>query len=132
VIVRILLVIIGLIHLFGGLWMLADPMAWYGAVPGVALTGPANHHFISDIGLAFVASGAGLCCAAGSGLRNASLALAGSIWPVLHALLHVYGWFVRGAPSTPATAFTEIVGVVLIGALGFGLAWINARKEGVL
>ena len=129
--IRILLVLLGLIHLSTGLWMLADPMGWYAAVPGVILTGPANHHFISDIGLAFIASGAGLCFAIGAGLRNAVFALAGSTWPMLHALLHIYGWFAYGFPSDSRVAFAEVVGVVAVSVLGFVLAWTNARREGV-
>ena len=54
---RLILVLLGLIHLANGLWMLTAPEAWYAAVPGVAMTGPLNHHFIQDIGLAFLASG---------------------------------------------------------------------------
>ncbi len=33
------------------------PEIWYSAVPGVPETGPANIHFIRDIGLAFLAAG---------------------------------------------------------------------------
>ncbi len=37
-----------------GLWMLAYPLRWYKAVPGVTGTGPPNLHFIRDIGCAYV------------------------------------------------------------------------------
>ncbi len=130
--VRVLLALIGVFHLSGGTWMLASPIGWYIAVPGVIATGPANHHFISDIGLAFIASGVGLCFGVGRGVRNAAFALAGSAWPMLHALLHIFGWIGHGFPSEMLVTITEVLGVVAIGVLGLVLAWINAKHEGVV
>jgi hypothetical protein len=40
--------------------MLLAPVWWYGAVPGVALTGPYNPHFVADIGAAYLTAAAGL------------------------------------------------------------------------
>ena len=130
--VRAMLLILGLFHLGNGLWMLAAPMAWYMAVPGVGLTGPANHHFIADIGLAFVASGAGLILGARQGIRAAAWAAAGAAWPALHALLHLWGWFAHGFPATGRVIVSEVAGVVGVGALGVALAWIRNRQEGVV
>ena len=36
------------------LYMLADPLGWYGAVDGVPDTGPFNPHFVRDIGVAYL------------------------------------------------------------------------------
>ncbi len=42
-----------------GVAMLAAPVPWFNAVPGVTETGPYNPHFITDIGIAYLASAAG-------------------------------------------------------------------------
>ena len=129
---RGLLGLIGLLHLVNGLWMIGDPQGWYWAAPGVSGTGPFNHHFIVDIGLAFLASGAGMMSGLWAGRRAASFALAGAMWPALHALFHLRQWFVGGFPSDPRIAATEALGVVLIGLSGVALASWRARKEGVV
>lgn len=127
---RLILVIIGAFHLVNGVWMLVAPMSWYAAIPGVSMTGPINGHFVADIGLAFVASGAGLVVGARKGL--AAFALAGATWPILHALLHIWGWFVHGFPQQTDVAVSEVVGVVLVGVLGALAAYFHARKEGAV
>jgi uncharacterized protein YjeT (DUF2065 family) len=57
-ITRAAMLMLALVHILNGLWMLLAPMSWYAAIPGVAATEPLNHHFVADIGLAFIASGA--------------------------------------------------------------------------
>jgi hypothetical protein len=127
-ITRLTLVILGLFHTANGAWMVLAPMSWYAAVPGVAESGPLNHHFVADIGLAFIASGAGLVFGARTGAG--AFALAGATWPVLHALLHMWGWLQHGFPAHTDVGLSEAVGVVLVGAAGALAAWRNARKEG--
>ena len=129
--VRLILLVIGTLYVATGLWMLASPDGWYAAVPGVPMTGPNNHHFVSDIGLAYIASGIGMVFAFRNGAIAAALALAGATWPLLHAGLHVWGWIAHGFPSRADVAISEVVGVVLLGVLGFAVALSNARKEGV-
>src|SRR5579871_1365158 len=72
-IVRILLLLLGISHIVNGLFMLIAPAEWYASVPGVTATGPFNPHFILDIGMAFVASGAGLMLGARRGASAAIL-----------------------------------------------------------
>jgi hypothetical protein len=127
--VRAGLVLLGLFHLGNGLWMLAAPDGWYAAVPGVSATGPINHHFIADIGLAFVASGAGLLLGARNIRSAGAFAIAGATWPVLHALLHLWGWIHMGLPAAISVALSEAVGVVLIGALGAALTWLRFTEQ---
>jgi hypothetical protein len=103
-ITRLTLVILGLFHTANGAWMVLAPMSWYAAVPGVAESGPLNHHFVADIGLAFIASGAGLVFGARTGAG--AFALAGATWPVLHALLHMWGWLQHGFPAPTKTTPT--------------------------
>lgn len=129
---KVILAILGAFHLATGLWMIADPMGWYMAVPGVAESGPANHHFIIDIGLAFIASGAGMMSVLRGTLTTAAFALAGATWPALHALFHIWGWFTGHAPTSAHMWLSEAVGVIVISLVGFALAWMHARKEGAV
>ncbi|HEY2032123.1 MAG TPA: hypothetical protein VGH02_00410 [Rhizomicrobium sp.] len=131
-ILRWLLGLLGLFHLINGLWMILAPGAWYMAIPGVTATGPMNHHFIVDIGLAFAASGAGMMMALRGGITAAALALAGATWPTLHACFHVWGWIKDGLPSDPQILVSTGVGVIVISFLGFALAWMRAKQEGVV
>jgi hypothetical protein len=127
--IRAGLILLGLIHLGNGSWMLVAPDGWYAAVPGVSMTGPINHHFIADIGLAFVASGVGLLLGARDMRTAGAFAVAGATWPALHALLHLWGWLQMGFPATAAVAVSESVGVVLVGGLGAALA--GARFQSI-
>ena len=124
------LVLLGLFHLGNGLFMIAAPDSWYAAVPGVMQTGPMNHHFIVDIGLAFVASGAFMIL--GTRARLAAFALAGATWPALHALFHVWEWIADGIPADPHILASDAVAVMGVSFLGFALAWMRARQEGVV
>lgn len=63
-IAQTLIAIVALFALANGTFMLFDPYGWYQAVPTVRFTGPPNQHFIRDIGLAYLASGAVLAFAA--------------------------------------------------------------------
>ncbi len=127
--VRLLLVVLGLFHILNGLAMLAAPETWYALVPGVTGTGPANGHFIRDIGMAFVASGAMLALGARAGRAAAALAGAGAAWPALHALIHIWSWLTMGFPSDPPVAISEAAGVAGFAVLGVILAWLRTRGE---
>ncbi len=128
--VRIFLVVLGAFHALNGLTMIVSPEGWYVLVPGVTMTGPANVHFIIDIGLAFLASGAGMML--GARARWAAFALAGAVWPALHALFHVTLWLHHGFPSDGQIAFSEVVLVLGVSALGLVLGWMRAKREGVV
>jgi hypothetical protein len=127
--VRLLLAALGAYHGANAVGMLAAPVRWYGAVPGVATSGPFNPHFVRDIGFAFLASGAGLMLGTRKGRDAAVLAAAGAAWPALHGLFHVYGWIAEGFPAEPQVASAEVFGVVTAGALGVVLAWLRMRGE---
>ena len=127
--VRALLAVFGLFHLTGGLYMLAAPHAWYASVPGVTETGPFNHHFITDIGFAFVASGIGMMMGFRAGRSAASFALAGATWPALHALFHLWGWISEGIPGDTRVLVSDAVGVMLVSFIGVALAVLRVRTE---
>jgi hypothetical protein len=130
--VRALLSLLGLINLANGIAMIAAPHFWYESTPGVIASGPMNHHFIVDIGLAFLASGAGMLAGLRQGRTAAILALAGATWPALHAFFHIVEWLTNGFPRDPTVAATEVVGVVFVSFLGLALAALRAREEGAL
>ena len=72
-----------------GLIMLGVPDAWYAAVPEVAETGPANPHFIRDIGAAYIVCGAALAWFAVNAAARAA-ALAAAAFLALHAVVHLW------------------------------------------
>ena len=129
-VVRAMLLILGAFHVGNGVFMLAAPHAWYVAIPGVMDTGPLNHHFIADIGLVFLASGTGLALGALERPWAPVAAVAGAVWPALHALLHIWGWLAHGFPSAVPAINSEVFGVVGIGILGVALALARTRQHG--
>lgn len=128
---RTLLLVLGLFHCVSALWMITAQASWY-AVPAVTRTGPMNYHFIIDIALAFLASGAGMMLGFRRGTVAIVIALTGSMWPALHGLFHIWCWCKHGVPRDFGMAATELFGVILTGLLGLGLAVSRARKEGVI
>ena len=112
---RLLLILLTLYHGLNGLFMLAAPEAWYAAVPGVVDTGPANAHFIRDIGLGFLASAAALWLAASTGgiavLAPALVFLGG------HAGMHLVEMVVHG--TTPAAALRDTLVILVPSFLPF-------------
>ena len=72
-----------------GAAMLAQPAAWYHAVPGVIYTGPLNLHFVRDIGAAYLTSAAGLAWRALRGRAAAPAAQCGALFLGMHAAIHL-------------------------------------------
>ena len=64
------------------------PHTWYETVPGIAMMGPFNLHFVRDIALIFGMSSAAL--AYGALKHDRTAAVCGAAWPALHALFHVW------------------------------------------
>jgi len=125
------LILIGIFHAANGLYMFIDPAGWYGAIPGVPATGPFNPHFVMDIGLAFLASGAGLILGGTTWRQAGAFALAGAAFPLLHAGLHVMGLLHHGLPHDTNTLWSELVGVIGISVLGAALAWLRWQRSAV-
>jgi hypothetical protein len=112
---RALLLVLGLFHVANGLAMLVAPAAWAVSVVHDPQPSHLEFHFIADIGMAFLASGA---------------ALVWSARPALHALIHVHEWLTHGLPATTADILNEGIGVILAGLTGVLLASLRQR-EGV-
>ncbi|NNC73564.1 MAG: hypothetical protein HKN78_11910 [Sphingomonadaceae bacterium] len=87
---QIIVALVAIFALANGIFMLVAPVDWYYAVPTVPATGPANTHFIADIGIAYLSSGAMLLYAAGNIKMRWMAALAGTLWLLLHGFLHIY------------------------------------------
>jgi hypothetical protein len=125
---RILLVIIGALWVVTGIVIFVDPKGFYDTIPGLALMGPFNMHFIRDVGLAFLASG--VATSVGAWHRNRGLALAGTAWPLLHALFHIQIWSHRGFPLDRIAAF-DVGAVIAPALLAAALAWRTGSSQPV-
>lgn len=112
-----------------GAAMLAQPAAWYHAVPGVIYTGPLNLHFVRDIGAAYLAAAAGLAWRALRGPTAAPAAQCGALFLGLHAAIHV-GETLAGLCGW-RQLLTDAPGVLLPALLAAALAgpWRTLRAS---
>lgn len=117
---RTILIFIAVAYALNGLWLLVDPQLWYDTIPGITMLGPYNTHFLRDVGIVYLVSGAGLWWGLGRG-RGAALVIAAA-WPALHAIYHFQMWIARGFPFD----LVALVNVSLIQTpawLGLWAAW---------
>jgi hypothetical protein len=89
-IAQILMALAALVCIANGAIMVWDPFGWYQMVPTVKFTGPPNPHFIRDIGLAYLWSGAMLVFAAVRPAMRWLAALAGAMWISFHGGFHIW------------------------------------------
>jgi alkylhydroperoxidase/carboxymuconolactone decarboxylase family protein YurZ len=125
---QLLVALAALIALGNGLVMLIDPFGWYDMLGTVKATGPANGHFIRDIGLAYLLCAGLLGYAAGNLPMRWGSALAGSTWLALHGGLHV--WEVSAGLCSPGIFWSEAPGTLgppLIALTGVGLQMARQR-----
>lgn len=122
-IAQALVALAALFALGNGLIMLADPFGWYELIGTVKATGPANAHFIRDIGLAYLLSAALLGYAAGNLSLRWGAGLAGAGWLLAHGLLHVWevlagicapGIFWQEAPGTLGPPLLALTGIAIM------------------
>ncbi|MEI9888364.1 MAG: hypothetical protein WDN08_18055 [Rhizomicrobium sp.] len=130
-VVRLILGFLGAFHLANGLAMLVAPDAWAAAVVHLTTPDHLHHHFMTDIGFAFAASGVGLLLGARRGAANAPWAVAGAVWPLLHGLFHLWEWLADGPPPTLGATVGEGLGVIAAGLAGAALAGMRYRKGDV-
>jgi hypothetical protein len=109
-IAQALIAVAAVFALLNGGFMLADPIGWYLAVPTVRLTGPANAHFIRDIGIAYLSCAVLLGWAAFYPAGRWLGALAGGLWLSAHGALHV--WEVATGVCAPNVFWTDAPGVL--------------------
>jgi len=109
-----ILLFVGSVSSLFGIWALIDPEGFFVGIPGLPTTGMFHEHLVRDVGLAFASSGALLCI--GALKLSAELAFAGCVFPVLHALFHVFVWVGRGCVMDEITVFDFAI-VILPAAL---------------
>ncbi|MCF4099243.1 hypothetical protein [Maritalea mediterranea] len=102
-----------------GFWMFFTPMSFYQLTPDVADMGPFNRHFVMDIGLVFFASGGAM--AYGIYRQDKTAIVCGTLWPMFHAIFHIFIWFQRGVPFD-FVAFSNLFSIQLPAWAAFVLA----------
>jgi len=120
-----MIVLAALFCLGNGLYMVAAPVDWYWAVPTVPATGPANRHFITDIGLAYLSCAAMLLYGAWFTEGRWLALVAGALWLTAHGAFHVFE--VTTGICTVSRFRTDIPGVLgppllVLAALGILIA----------
>ena len=124
-----LLALVALFAAYNGAFMLVDPFGWYEAVGTVKATGPANAHFIKDIGLAYLGSALLIgFAAANPGLRWGS-ALVGTLWLGAHGVLHIYE--VLAGICAPDIFWRDAPGVLGPPLLAFLAVGIQLKRQRV-
>lgn len=117
-------IVAGLLGAFLGLnalAMLAAPVRWYGAVPGVVLTGPLNAHFLRDIGAIYLVVAGALLASAARPRLLPGATFAAAAWLSLHAVIHLAAAATCGRPPLPELA-RDFVGVHLPAILSLWIA----------
>ncbi len=125
--VKIGLVLVGLFNVLNGLVMLAVPVAWFGQVIGDMPMGPLDTHFIRDVGFAYLASGTGLIWGLRRGAVAGAFALAGAVWPMLHAFFHLDLWTMQGMPHGQGL-INEGFGVLVMSFAGAAVGWLRFKQ----
>ncbi|MBB3902860.1 hypothetical protein [Methylobacterium brachythecii] len=108
-----------------GIFMLADPQAWYFAIPGVTATGPFNQHFLRDIGLIFVLLGSAFALGAARSDARTVLWGAGAAWLSGHALFHF--WEVAAGICGPEVLPRDFPAVTLPALIAIALTIWSVR-----
>lgn len=102
-------------------FQLIAPLAWYDAVPGVALTGAYNPHFVRDIAMAYLVVVFGLGWFAWRPREGWPALVCAAAFLILHAAIHL-GDGVCG--SSPIKDFLrDFPGVFLPALLVGAMAW---------
>ena len=117
---------LGLLLGANGVFMLAAPVDWYFAVPGVTTTGPFNQHFLRDIGLIFLLISAAFLYGAARPHVRVALWGAGTLWLAGHALFHI--WEVAVGICGPSALARDFPAVTLPALVAAGLTIWAARS----
>ncbi|MGC1686216.1 MAG: hypothetical protein WA734_11395 [Candidatus Acidiferrales bacterium] len=123
---RLLTMALGVALGANGTWMLAAPMNWYRWIPGVSGTGPANLHFIRDIGCAYLVAGLTVIWLGQASLQAWPAALASGTFLGLHALVHLYDFFI--GHESARNLMSDVPTIFLPAILVIWLAW-HGRRE---
>lgn len=124
---RIVAAVMAAAFVANGAVMLAAPLGWYDAVPGVPATGPFNAHFVRDIGAVYLMGAASLAWFAWRPRQGWPALAATALWLVLHALVHIYD--AACGSSFAADLRRDLVGVYLFAAIPLALVVLR-RPQG--
>ena len=126
---QFLIALVGFLALANGLVMLVSPLGWYQAMlPTIQLTGPPNHHFLRDIGLAYLSCGALLAYAAVDPRGRWLAAVAGALWLGAHGALH--GYEVVAGIGSAAVFWSDapaVLGPPLVVWIAVGILMVRQR-----
>ncbi len=129
-----LVVLLAAPQLIVGVWAVVAPRSWFDSFPGVgpALVAgdpPFNQHLASDVGAAFVATGAALLLAAYWGTRRpVQLALATfAVFTIPHVTFHT----LNPAPGLSATADVANAALLASGLGWAALLWWGATRDSI-
>lgn len=110
-----------------GLVMLARPLPWYDAVPGVPLTGAFNPHFVRDIGMAYIVVAIGLIWFAWRPRQGWPALVCAAAFLTLHATIHIGDASCSG--SFWGDLARDLPGVFVPAFITLALAWFG-RPQG--
>jgi hypothetical protein len=123
-ITAILAVVLGANSVF----QLIAPLAWYDAVPGVALTGAYNPHFVRDIAMAYLVVVLGLAWFAWRPRQGWPALVCAAAFLALHAAIHIGDGACGSAPLSDFTR--DVPGVFLPALLAGWIVWRSRPTEG--
>ena len=123
-----LAVAVGLLAAGNGLVMLVAPKTWFWSVDGVPSTGGYNAHFVRDIGMVYLLTGAAMIAGLARPAQRALLWGGAAAWLMSHALFHL--WEVAAGICGPEAIARDFLGVTLPGLIATGLAAHAARRPG--
>ena len=126
-ILRARALLLGLFLVANGIVMLADPVDWYFAVPGVTTSGPFNQHFLRDIGLIYVMMGGGFLAGIARPRDRVVIWAASTLWLAGHALFHF--WEVSVGICGSSALLRDFPGVTTPAILGLALTVAAMRRN---
>jgi len=118
---KLLALTLGLFFGVNAFWMLVAPLHWYAHIPGVGETGPANIHFIRDIGCAYLVAALALLWLTAAPKRAWPAVLAGGAFLLFHSCIHV--WDTLGGREHTHRLLAEIPTIILPAFLALWLGW---------
>ncbi|MDO9338817.1 MAG: hypothetical protein EON95_11400 [Caulobacteraceae bacterium] len=118
--------LLALLLVANGVWMLATPQPWYDTVPGVALTGLFNPHFVRDIGMAYLTVAGGLAWFAWRPVQGWPALVLAATFLALHASIHVVDS--ACGPGPLQSVLRDLPGVYLPPLIAGAIAFFNRPK----
>ena len=123
---RILLGVLATFLGLNGLVMLAAPLPWYDAVPGVTATGAFNPHFVRDIGAAYLVTAGGTGWEAARPVQGWPALVGAAAFLTAHAAIHVFDAACGASPL--ADVLRDLPGVYAPSIVAAAVATLTRHK----